>query len=430
MNKFFLIVYGCQMNAAEGESIRQKLISENYFETQNMTEADIIILHTCCVREAAEEKVLGKIGEIKSIKRNNPNLILGITGCMAQKEREKLFRRAPHIDFVLGTGKLAELMNTINAIKTERKRIFNFELENVEMLPVNFDKPSIFLPIMTGCNNFCSYCIVPYVRGREKSRAFEDIIKDVQDAAKAGVKEITFLGQNVNSYGKDAGDKDFSDLLKAADNVEGIERIRFMTSHPKDLSDKLIDTIKNSKHIAPHIHLPMQHASNAVLKAMNRGYTKERYLNLLNKIRENIPNISVTTDLIVGFPNESDEDFTELLDFVKTARWDAAYTFIYSKRSGTPAAVMENQVAENIKHERLERLMEAQNKISREINESLKDNVESVMVEGMSKNKDIWQGRTGTNKLVLFAHNGEKAGDMINVRITEPQTWLLKGERV
>lgn len=429
MEKFFLLVYGCQMNAAEGESVRDALVRENYVETDDMTNADIILLHTCCVREAAEEKVYGKIGEIKNIKRNNPNVILGVMGCMAQKESDKLFKRAPHIDFILGTGKLSELINTISAIKNERKHILKNEIKDIDALPVSVNKTSVYIPIMTGCNNFCSYCIVPYVRGREKSRDMEDILTDAKNAVKNGAKEITFLGQNVNSYSPKDG-ADFSDLLKQADGIEGICRIRFMTSHPKDLSDKLIETIAKGEHIAPHIHLPMQHASNRLLKVMNRNYTKEHYLDLLQKLRKKIPNIAITTDLIVGFPTETDEDFEELLDFVKIARWDAAYTFIYSKRSGTPAANFEEQVEESVKHNRLNRLMEIQNIISREINDALKDSVLEVLVEGESKTKGIYQGRSDTNKLALFPHNGEKAGDIINIRVKEPQTWLLKGEAV
>ena len=429
MEKFYLLVYGCQMNAAEGESVRETLLRENYEETSDMTKADIILLHTCCVREAAEEKVYGKIGEIKNIKRNNPSVILGVMGCMAQKESEKLFKRAPHIDFILGTGKLGELINTISAIKNERKHILKNELNSIESLPVSVNKTSVFVPIMTGCNNFCSYCIVPYVRGREKSRDVEDILNDVKNAVKNGAKELTFLGQNVNSYAPKDG-ADFSDLLKLADNAQGISRIRFMTSHPKDLSDKLIETMAKGKHIARHIHLPMQHASNRILKAMNRNYTKEHYLKLLQKLRENIPNIAVTTDLIVGFPTETEEDFAELLDFVKIAKWDAAYTFIYSKRSGTPAANIAEQTEESVKHERLNRLMETQNIIGRKINDALKDAVLEVLVEGESKTKGVYQGRSDTNKLVLFPHSGQQAGDIVNIRIKEPQTWVLKGEIV
>ncbi|MBO6304790.1 MAG: tRNA (N6-isopentenyl adenosine(37)-C2)-methylthiotransferase MiaB [Selenomonadaceae bacterium] len=429
MEKFYLLVYGCQMNAAEGESVRETLLRENYEETSDMTKADIILLHTCCVREAAEEKVYGKIGEIKNIKRNNPSVILGVMGCMAQKESEKLFKRAPHIDFILGTGKLGELINTISAIKNERKHILKNELNSIESLPVSVNKTSVFVPIMTGCNNFCSYCIVPYVRGREKSRDVEDILNDVKNAVKNGAKELTFLGQNVNSYAPKDG-ADFSDLLKLADSAQGVSRIRFMTSHPKDLSDKLIETMAKGKHIARHIHLPMQHASNRILKAMNRNYTKEHYLNLLQKLRENIPNIAVTTDLIVGFPTETEEDFAELLDFVKIAKWDAAYTFIYSKRSGTPAANIAEQTEESVKHERLNRLMETQNIIGRKINDALKDTVLEVLVEGESKTKGVYQGRSDTNKLVLFPHSGQQAGDIVNIRIKEPQTWVLKGEVV
>ena len=429
MKKFFLLVYGCQMNVAEGESIRKALLSENYCETVDMTKADVIILHTCCVREAAEEKVLGKIGEIKGIKRDNPDLILGITGCMAQKENEKLFKRAPHIDFILGTANLSEILSVISSIENERKHILKIDFEGGDILPVAVSKFSVYIPIMTGCNNFCSYCIVPYVRGRETSRSVVDILRDVKNAAATGAKEVTFLGQNVNSFAPKEGG-DFADLLTEADKIDGISRIRFMTSHPKDLSDKLIDALAKGEHIAPHLHLPMQHASNRILKAMNRNYTKEHYLNLLDKLRKKLCHISVTTDLIVGFPSETEEDFEELLEFVKIARWDAAYTFIYSKRSGTPAAIMENQVEESVKHERLNRLMETQNKITREINESLKDNVEVVLVEGESKTKGVYQGRTAANKLVLFAHKDEKPGDVVNVLIKEPQTWLLKGETV
>ena len=290
---------------------------------------------------------------------------------------------------------------------------------------------SAWIPIMYGCNNFCTYCIVPYVRGRERSRQPEDIVNEVREAVAQGYKEVTLLGQNVNSYGKDHKRVDFADLLNMVDEVPGIERVRFMTSHPKDLSDKLIDTIANGTHICEHIHLPVQYGSDKILAAMHRIYTVDRYRALVQRIRKAIPNVALTTDLIVGFPGETDEDFAQMLDFLREIRYDSAYTFLYSKRSGTPAATMDGQVPDALKHERLNQLMAVQNEISKEINDALLDSVQEVMVEGPSKNDTaMWSGRTRTNKLVLFPHSNENVGDLVNVRITHPQTWVLKGERV
>lgn len=292
---------------------------------------------------------------------------------------------------------------------------------------------------MTGGRNGCyffftgtfgTYCIVPYVRGRERSRLPEDIVKEVQEAAAQGFKEITLLGQNVNSYGKDHGKASFAELLAMVDKVEGIERVRYMTSHPKDLSDEVIEVIKNSRHICKHFHLPVQYGSNRILKAMNRVYTVEGYRELVRKIRAAVPEASLTTDLIVGFPGETEEDFQQLMEFLAEIRYDQAYTFIYSKRSGTPAAEMENQVDDRCKHERLNRLMELQNSISLEINQQLTGKTVEVMVEGPSQTDDtVWTGRTDTNKIVLWKHSGsEKPGDLVQVKIHTAQTWLLKGE--
>ena len=430
MERFFLQVYGCQMNVAEGESIRKILSSRGYSETTDMKNADAIILHTCCVRETAEEKIYGKIGEIKGLKRENPELIVGVTGCMAQKEGENLFKRAKHIDFALGPGEIGKIGRVIDDVEDHRKKFLGQDLKDYDAVPVATGKASVFVPIMTGCNNFCSYCIVPYTRGRERSREFDDVLADIQSAVQGGAKEVTLLGQNVNSYGKDLKSKDFSDLLSAADKVEGLCRLRFMTSHPKDLSDKLIDTMAASEHIAPHLHLPMQHASNRILKAMNRNYTKERYLSLIEKIRGKMPNISVTTDLIVGFPGETEEDFEELLKFLDIVKWDAAYTFIYSKRSGTPAAEMDEQVSEEVTRKRLSKLMDKENEISLASNRKFLGKVVSVLVEGESKEEKVYQGRTGENKLTLFERTDENPGDIVNVKITEAKTWHLKGERI
>ena len=430
-----LIVYGCQGNVSDGERMAGQLKAIGYERTEEMEQADLILINTCCVRETAEDKVYGKIGEIKALKRRKPELIFGIAGCMAQKEGESLIKRAPHIDFVLGTSKVHSLSQTVRRIEAERQHVVDVNLTETELpdeseAPVLRDgKLSAWVPIMYGCNNFCTYCIVPYVRGRERSRLPEDIVKEVEQAARAGYKEVTLLGQNVNSYGKDHKQADFAELLAMVDKVEGIERVRFMTSHPKDLSDRVIETIAQGRHLCEHIHLPVQHGSSKILKAMNRVYTAEAYKDLVKRIRAALPEVSLTTDLIVGFPGETEEDFEELLSFLKEIRYDAAYTFIYSKRSGTPAAEMEDQVPEGVKKARLQRLMEVQNEISLEINQALLGKTLEVMVEGPSKNdENVWMGHTRSNKIVLFPHGQEKEGDFVQVKITSPQTWVLKGE--
>ena len=431
----YLLVYGCQMNQSDAERMMGQLRTIGYERTESMEEADLILINTCCVRETAEDRVYGKIGEIKRLKRENPELIFGITGCMAQKEGDALIKRAPHIDFVLGTNKVHELTHVVQEIQAEHGHVVDVQLGETGLpddVPVaRAGSLSAWVPIMYGCNNFCTYCIVPYVRGRERSRLPEDIVHEVEEAVKNGYEEVTLLGQNVNSYGKDHKLADFADLLKMVDKVPGIRRVRFMTSHPKDLSDKVIEAIRDGEHLCEHIHLPVQYGSNRILKAMNRVYTVESYRDLVRRIRAAIPDVSLTTDLIVGFPGETDEDFQQMLDFLREIRYDSAYTFIYSKRSGTPAATMENQVDESVKKERLNALMAVQNEISLAINEKLLGKTLEIMVEGPSKNEpSVWMGRTRTNKIVLFAHAGEKPGDFIDVRITHPQTWVLKGERV
>lgn len=434
--KVKMLTYGCQMNFSDAERMTGELARIGYEETEDMNEADLIMINTCAVRETAEDKVYGKIGEIKGLKRQNPNLILGITGCMAQKEGEKLIKRAPHIDFVLGTNKIQRVVATVQALENEEARhIVDTAINEAEMpedMAINRKTAlSAWIPIMYGCNNFCTYCIVPYVRGRERSRLPEDIIAEIKEVVAQGFKEVTLLGQNVNSYGKDHKKATFAELLAMVDDIEGIERVRYMTSHPKDLSDEVIEVIKNSKHICTHFHLPVQYGSDNMLKRMNRVYTVAKYKETVRKIREAIPDCSLTTDLIVGFPGETEEEFQQLMEFIAEIRYDAAYTFIYSKRSGTPAAEMPDQIDDECKHQRLNRLMELQNKISLEINQSLEGKIMEVMVEGPSQNNEaVWSGRTSSNKLVLWNHGEEKIGDLINVRITQPQTWVLKGERV
>lgn len=431
----FIGVYGCQMNISDAERMEGQLATLGYERTEDMARADLILLNTCCVRETAEDKVYGKIGEIKHIKRMNPALIFGITGCMAQKEGEALIRRAPHIDFVLGTNKVHELKATVRRLESARRGPVVDVLLDDAPLPENVPiertgRLSAWVPIMYGCNNFCTYCIVPYVRGREHSRRPEDVVREVEEAAAQGFKEITLLGQNVNSYGKDHKLASFAELLLMVDAVKGVERVRYMTSHPKDLSDAVIDAVRQGRHICPHFHLPVQHGSDRILRAMNRVYRKDAYRSLVERIRAAVPDASLTTDLIVGFPGETEEDFEELLDFLREIRYDAAYTFLYSKRSGTPAAMMEEQVEDSVKKERLHRLMEVQNEISLEKNVALKGTVQEVLAEGTSRtDEDVWTGRTGTNKIVLWRKKGhETEGDIVRVRITQPQTWVLKGE--
>lgn len=435
MKQVYIGVYGCQMNISDAERMEGQLRTIGYERTVVMEDADLILLNTCCVRETAEDKVYGKIGEIKHLKQQKPNMIFGITGCMAQKESDRLIKRAPHIDFVLGTNKVHELAHVVQELEQEHGHIIDTQLGETELpddVPVaRGGRLSAWVPIMYGCNNFCTYCIVPYVRGRERSRMPEDIVREVEQAVEQGYKEVTLLGQNVNSYGKDHGRADFADLLSMVDAVPGIRRVRFMTSHPKDLSDRVIAAIRDGAHICEHIHLPVQYGSNKILKAMNRVYTVEQYKALVQRIRAALPHVSLTTDLIVGFPGETEEDFDEMLGFLREIRYDSAYTFIYSKRSGTPAAVMDHQVEEAVKKDRLNRLMAVQNEISLEINQSIQDQIMEVMVEGPSKQDEtVWTGRTRTNKIVLFPHVEEQPGDFISIQITHPQTWVLKGRQI
>ena len=428
--KLKILTYGCQMNVADSERMAGLLKKIGYTLTDDADRADLILINTCCVRATAEDKVFGQIGRFKSLKREKPSLILGVAGCMAQKEGANLIKRAPHIDFVLGTGQSSEVARVVESLERERKHFV--DTSNVsgeipsEVFPIRGGQVSTFVPIMYGCNNFCTYCIVPYVRGRERSRKPEEIFAEVKQAVAEGFKEITLLGQNVNSY---SGGISFAELLSAVDKIAGVERLRFMTSHPKDLSDELIAAIGNGKNICEHIHLPVQYGSDKILQRMNRVYTVEKYLRLVEKIRAAIPNVSLTTDLIVGFPGETEEDFQEMLNFLREVQFDAAFTFIYSKRSGTPAATFPNQIDDATKHRRLEELMKVQNEISLAKNLALKNSVVEVLMEGASKTDDkIFTGRTRSNKIVLFEHGREQAGELVNVKITQAQTWLLKGE--
>lgn len=434
---YAILTYGCQMNEHDSERLAGQLRTIGYEAANDPEAADLILINTCCVRESAERKIYGKIGELKRLKSVNPNLIIGITGCMAQKDKDKIFKKASHVNFVLGTHNVHKLADVVKEIKQSREPVLAVWDQAERLAPdvptVRRGKISAWVPIMYGCNNFCTYCIVPYVRGRERSRELSDIIEEVKQLTYEGFKEITLLGQNVNSYGKDGNSgHDFADLLQAVDRIDGIERIRYMTSHPRDMSEKIINVIRDSEKICEHFHLPIQSGSDVILKKMNRGYTTEYYFKLVEKIRQVVPKSSITTDIIVGFPGETSELFQETLDFIKSIKFDAAYTFLYSKRSGTPAATMSEQVELAVKKERLQKLMQAQNEISLEINKKLEGQVTEVLVEGPSKNdENTLMGRTRTNKIVLWDKTGtEKEGQLVNVKIIRAQTWLLKGKLV
>ena len=437
--KALIETYGCQQNENDSERIKGMLDKMGFSFTDKEDEADFILYNTCAVREGAEMRVLGNIGALKRVKEKRPELIVGICGCMMHQESmsKRIKSKFKHVTVVFGTHSLYTFPEIMYRAVCENERVIH-RVESdgrlAEDIPVyRNNSASAWVSIMYGCNNFCSYCIVPYVRGRERSREPEDVIAEIKSLAASGVKEITLLGQNVNSYGKDLDkDIDFADLLLMADEIEGIKRIRFVTSHPKDMTDKLIATFPKVSKLCDQIHLPFQAGSNRILKEMNRGYTKEKYIELAEKIREVMPKASFTTDIIVGFPGETKEDFDETIDVIKKVRFDSVFSFIYSKRGGTPAAKMENQVPEEIKHKHFDILLDVQNQISREINETYRDKVEEIMVEGLSKNNDeMMCGRTSSGKIVNFPKDDAlKNGDFINVKITKISTWSLMGERV
>jgi tRNA-2-methylthio-N6-dimethylallyladenosine synthase len=432
--------FGCQMNEHDAEKLRGMLHEMGYVPNQDEV-PDLIVFNTCCVRENAEEKVYGHIGALKSLKRDKEDMIIAVCGCMTEQEHvvQEIRKKYENVDLVFGTHNLhrfPELLHKCIFTNTRVFEISNTDGEVVEGVPVLRDSDfKAWVTIMYGCNNFCSYCIVPYVRGRERSRAVCDILAEVVELDKAGIKEITLLGQNVNSYGHDRRDGvDFATLLKLICDSTSIPRIRFMTSHPKDLSDELIEVMANNERICRHLHLPVQSGSTRILEKMNRKYTKEKYLELVKKVKERIPGIALSTDIIVGFPGETEEDFNETLSVVEEVRFDSAFTFIYSKRTGTPAARFEDQIPEEVAKERFNRLLELQNSISREINESYVGRNVEVLVEGLSRTNDKkYTGRTEGNKVVNFDRMDENidlSGRIVTVRIDSAQTWSLNGTLV
>ena len=433
MKSYYIYTYGCQMNESDSERLAHQLESVGYVPTEEVDAADLIILNTCCVRETAENKIYGRIGELKHLKEKNKNLIIAITGCMAQKNQADMFKRAPHIDIVLGTHNIQHINEMVKEVQRTKKRQVNVDMDNT-VLPELAAKPNgtffAWVPIMNGCNKFCTYCIVPHVRGREISRPVDAIVKDVRELGEKGFKEITLLGQNVNSYGLDFKDgTDFGTLVDALDGIPGIERIRYMTSHPQDMTKGMVDALGRSSNIVTQLHLPVQSGSDNILKRMNRHYSVEKYKDLLQYCREKIDGVTITTDIIVGFPGETEKDFQQTLQLLKDVRYDMAFTFIYSKRSGTPAAEFEEQVPEEVKRVRLQALMDVQNEISLELNQAMEGRVYDIIVEGPSRtDENMWFGRTSGNKMVLFPKQENlNVGDTIDVRIDKGQTWVLYG---
>jgi tRNA-2-methylthio-N6-dimethylallyladenosine synthase len=433
---FFIETFGCQMNDRDSEIMAQ-LLSSSYRPAQSAHDADIILVNTCSIREKAEQKAMSLLGTLRLIKKNKKGMVIGIVGCVAQQEGEKLLGRLPYIDLVMGTQNIYNLPTFLNEIISKHKRIAAVEQSPAFEIPPylpDVDKgPSHkrFVTIMQGCNNFCTYCVVPFTRGREISRNFQDIITEVQHLAKSGVKEITLLGQNVNSYGRDVENSQtsFAKLLRATAAIEGLSRLRFTTSNPKDLNAELIKCFADLDILCPHFHLPVQSGSNNVLKRMNRKYTIETYLDLVQQLRAIRPDIAITTDIIVGFPGETEEDFQATMDLVKKVRYHGAYSFKYSDRPQARSVAFDGKLSEQVKGERLARLQKLINQIVMERNQEYIGKITEVMVEGQSRsNEDQWSGRTGSNHIVNFASPQPlHAGEIINIEINEACQHSLRG---
>jgi tRNA-2-methylthio-N6-dimethylallyladenosine synthase len=452
---FYIRTFGCQMNERDSETLAGMLSDLGYRETMDRNKADVIIMNTCSVRENADRRFFGNLGQLKRIKEERPDVIIAVCGCMMQQQHiiDTLKSKYTWVDLVFGTYNIHEFPKLLGNVLDERKKVVDVwdqADEIVEGLPAQRKHPyKAFVNIMYGCDNFCSYCIVPYTRGRERSRDPEAILEEVKALAADGVLEITLLGQNVNSYRGQIGNQDkeeadggkvmdssgeyvsFAGLIHMLNEVEGLKRIRFTTSHPKDLSDELIDAFASCEKLCPHIHLPVQSGSTRILEKMNRKYTKEEYLELVEKLRRKTPDIAITTDIIVGFPGETEEDFEETLDIVRKVGFDSAFTFLYSIRKGTTAENFPDQVAEEVKHERFNRLVEEMNRISAEKNKALVGQVVEVLAEGKSKtNKALYSGRTGGHKLVNFKTDEDVTGRMVKVLITESSTFSLTGRAI
>lgn len=435
---YFIETYGCQMNDHDSEKISWILENMKYIKADKAKTADLIIYNTCAIRENAELKVYGKIGSLKKLKRLNPDLIIAICGCMMQREdvRKTIIEKYKHVDIIFGTHNIHKLPQLIKNHMQTGETVIDIVEDTREILEdIGANRTytyKSYVNIMYGCNNFCTYCVVPYTRGRELSREPKNIIKEIETLAKGGCKEVTLLGQNVNSYGKTLDEEyNFSTLLKDINKIEGIERIRFMTSHPKDISDELIKSYATLDNVSNHLHLPVQSGSNKILKEMNRKYTREDYLLIISKLKDTVPNISITTDIIVGFPGETEQDFVDTLNLVKEVKFDSAYIFLYSIREGTIAAKMEDQIDYQVKHDRFQRLSDAMNEIALQKNESLIGKKLKVLVEEISKNNsEVLTGRTDEFKIVHFKGDESIIGSIVEVEIEKVTTYTLMGKMV
>lgn len=424
-----VITYGCQQNENDSERIRGMLLEMGYSLAEDNSDADVVIFNTCAVRDNAEQRVYGNIGALKAVKDKRPEMLIGICGCMAQQQHvaQHIKKRFPFVDFVFGTNALHRLPQILYSAASQRVfDVGEWEGEIVENLP--HQRQSIVastVSVMYGCNNFCSYCVVPYVRGRERSRKLQDIIREVEGLAAQGCREVTLLGQNVNSY----SELEFSELLRLVGKVDGIERIRFISSHPKDISDSLIEEMAENPKICKQLHLPFQAGSNKVLADMNRRYTRERYLDIIRKVKEKMPDIALTSDVIVGYPTETKEDFDQTLDLARQVEFDMLFTFIYSKRKGTPAEKITPVLNEEQIKNNFDALLEVQNEISLKKNKALEGTMQSVLVEGISKsNENTLTGRTDGAKIVNFIGDKSLIGEFVSVKIINAATWSLTGE--
>lgn len=432
--KYFIITHGCQANQRDSETMAGILESLSYTPCDKQEDADIVLINTCAIRQGAEEKVYGEIGALKRLKMKNPDLVIGVAGCMAQEERtvKILMEKYRQVDIIFGTHNIHDLPRLIQSVyetKNRKIEVFSKMGEIVENVPVTrFMKHKAWVNIMYGCDKFCTYCIVPYTRGKERSRSYKDILFEVQELKDQGYKEICLLGQNVNAYGKDIyPEYGFGELLEDVAKI-GIDRIRFMTSHPWDFNDKMIDAMKKYDNIMPYIHLPLQSGSSEVLRRMNRRYTQEKYLELFDKLKTTLPHYSFTTDIIVGFPTETDDDFLETLKVVDHCEYDNAFTFIFSAREGTPAYTMEDTTPREVKEERLRRLNEKVAFYANKNNQKYQDKIVEVLVDGLSKKNDnVYSGYSKENKLVNFTGNNIEVGQLVNVKITEVMSFSLNG---
>ena len=437
MNKKYLYIqtFGCQMNVNDSEKIVTLLLKAGYETTSDVSCADLIIVNTCSIREKAAQKVYSQLGRFRMLKESNPDLILAMGGCLAQQWGQKVFSRIPFLDLVFGTHQIHRLPGLIETIAKSKSRVVETDFEKsvkslgVMAIPQN-GSVSAYVTIMQGCNNYCSYCVVPYLRGPEESRSIQDILEEVGKLADYGIKEVTLLGQNVNSYGQASGGRTpFSLLLRMIGQVKGIERIRFTTSHPKDLSDDLMQCFSDVESLCEHIHLPVQSGSDKILKRMNRGYNREQYLDKVNRLRNIRPDISITSDVIVGFPGETDESFEATIALMRKVRFDNLFSFKYSEREGTAAVGLDSKVPEEIKRERLQYLQNLQEQHTLERNKTLEGRTEDILVEGTSKNSehDI-TGRTRSNKIVNFRGRKDLIGETVPVLITKAYLHSLRGD--